>query len=135
MASTKSVIPDCYPLLCRCCCSVRNFIVIQVDANVFYRGWDQTGSNGANLSFPIEFGINAGTAPTSKEADRDNWIVGLVNSAPYIASAFLCVGLLPNVLNPADTPHPAVVGVATRSITTLGDEERSFSLQCSVCYL
>lgn len=25
------------------------------------RGWDQTGSNGANLSFPTEFGIDSKT--------------------------------------------------------------------------
>lgn len=44
------------------------------------QGWDQTGSNGANLSFPDEFGIGSGT-------DYDTWIVGLVNAAPYMASA------------------------------------------------
>lgn len=44
------------------------------------RGWDQTGSNGANLSFPVAFGINENSA-------RGQWIVGIVNAAPYIASA------------------------------------------------
>lgn len=46
------------------------------------QGWDQTGSNGANLSFPVEFGIG-GTS------DYDVFLVGLVNAAPYISSAFL----------------------------------------------
>lgn len=46
------------------------------------QGWDQTGSNGANLSFPKEFGINSGTG-------RDQWLVGLVN-----AIIFLTAGLL-----------------------------------------
>ncbi|CAM1505188.1 Fc.00g108250.m01.CDS01 [Cosmosporella sp. VM-42] len=45
------------------------------------QGWDQTGSNGANLSFPEEFGI-AGTG-------RDEWIVGIVN-----AIIFLTAGLI-----------------------------------------
>ncbi|KAI5449058.1 hypothetical protein NCC49_005362 [Naganishia albida] len=45
------------------------------------QGWDQTGSNGANLSFPAEFGIN--------KTYGDEWIVGLVNAAPYFASALL----------------------------------------------
>ncbi|KAG9240884.1 hypothetical protein BJ878DRAFT_523556 [Calycina marina] len=45
------------------------------------QGWDQTGSNGANLSFPEVFGIG-GTS------NHDTLIVGLVNAAPYIASAF-----------------------------------------------
>ncbi|KAG9233354.1 hypothetical protein BJ875DRAFT_512488 [Amylocarpus encephaloides] len=45
------------------------------------QGWDQTGSNGANLSFPAVFGIGADT-------NHDTLLVGLVNSAPYIGSAF-----------------------------------------------
>lgn len=50
------------------------------------QGWDQTGSNGANLSFPQEFGI----APVEGEPDydRNNWLVGLVNSAPYLTAVF-----------------------------------------------
>ncbi|KAK1229185.1 hypothetical protein PQX77_007757 [Marasmius sp. AFHP31] len=51
------------------------------------QGWDQTGSNGANLSFPQEFGIPFG--PGIPNSERNEWIVGIVNSAPYIASALL----------------------------------------------
>lgn len=50
-------------------------------------GWDQTGSNGANLSFPDEFGI-----PIDRDApnhEHNEWIVGLVNAAPYISSALV----------------------------------------------
>ncbi|KAI0539177.1 sugar transporter-domain-containing protein [Xylaria digitata] len=46
------------------------------------QGWDQEGSNGANLSFPRQFGIG-GTS------DRDVFLVGLINSAPYIGSALI----------------------------------------------
>lgn len=56
------------------------------------QGWDQTGSNGANLSFPQEFGIGAGflpPGPNNPNHNRDNWLVGLVNAAPYIASALV----------------------------------------------
>lgn len=42
------------------------------------QGWDQTGSNGANLSFPQEFGIYG-----------QDWIVGSVN-----AIIFLTAGLM-----------------------------------------
>ncbi|UZJ56265.1 hypothetical protein CBS101457_005585 [Exobasidium rhododendri] len=42
------------------------------------QGWDQTGSNGANLSFPTEFGI-----------ENEPWLEGIVNAAPYLASAGL----------------------------------------------
>ncbi|KIN03084.1 hypothetical protein OIDMADRAFT_160645 [Oidiodendron maius Zn] len=37
------------------------------------QGWDNTGANGANLSFPEEFGITDNT-----------WLVGFINSAPTI---------------------------------------------------
>lgn len=45
------------------------------------QGWDQTGSNGANLSFPKEFGIDG--------PGKDEWIVGLIN-----AIIFLTAGLI-----------------------------------------
>ncbi|KAK7028776.1 facilitated glucose transporter [Favolaschia claudopus] len=45
------------------------------------QGWDQTGSNGANLSFPEEFGI-AGTG-------RDEWIVGVVNSIIFLSAGLI----------------------------------------------
>ncbi|KAF7362073.1 putative polyol transporter 1 [Mycena venus] len=58
-----------------------------IDAPVNQYSWDQTGSNGANLSFPVEFGIDdSGTGPT---AERNQWIVGVINSAPYIAAAII----------------------------------------------
>jgi hypothetical protein len=44
-----------------------------------YRGWDQTGSNGANLSFPQVFNID--TDPTKDpRASRNQWLVGVINS-------------------------------------------------------
>lgn len=65
-------------------------VVCSIGAAV--QGWDQTGSNGANLSFPVAFGI-----PDSEEidgqpnpdAEKNLWLVGVINAAPYIASAFL----------------------------------------------
>lgn len=46
------------------------------------QGWDQTGSNGANLSWPEEFGLGHNT-------QRDAWLIGLVN-----AIIFLTAGLM-----------------------------------------
>lgn len=46
------------------------------------QGWDQTGSNGANLFFPTVYGI-------AKKDAHDQLIVGLVNAGPYIGSALL----------------------------------------------
>ncbi|KAI0206862.1 sugar transporter-domain-containing protein [Astrocystis sublimbata] len=51
------------------------------------QGWDQTGSNGANLSYPEVFGI-ADTGERCMAAgtcSRNSWIIGAINSAPYIA--------------------------------------------------
>ncbi|KFX93397.1 hypothetical protein O988_06847 [Pseudogymnoascus sp. VKM F-3808] len=44
------------------------------------QGWDQTGSNAANLSFPRFF--NIGT-----DSNHDQLLVGLINSATYIGSS------------------------------------------------
>jgi len=62
-------------------------IICSIGAAV--QGWDQTGSNGANLSFPLEFGIGEGENYASPNQVRDSWLVGLVNAGPYIGSAFL----------------------------------------------
>lgn len=42
----------------------------------------QTGSNGANLAFPTEFGIAGDSA-------HDKWLVGLINSGPTIATLLM----------------------------------------------
>ncbi|TDZ20166.1 Sugar transport protein 14 [Colletotrichum orbiculare MAFF 240422] len=55
------------------------------------QGWDQTGSNGANLSFPKEFRIPDDKTTCEElligeaECARNAWIVGAINSAPYMA--------------------------------------------------
>jgi hypothetical protein len=47
------------------------------------QGWDQTGSNGANLSFPQEFGLD------EENSVRDQWIVGLVNSIIFLTAGLM----------------------------------------------
>ncbi|EXL67777.1 hypothetical protein FOPG_16120 [Fusarium oxysporum f. sp. conglutinans race 2 54008] len=57
------------------------------------QGWDQTGSNGANLSFPQAFNIaDTGEACTAAgTCEINSWIVGAINGAPYMAIAlFAC---------------------------------------------
>ncbi|KAL2003984.1 hypothetical protein VTN02DRAFT_1280 [Thermoascus thermophilus] len=64
------------------------------------QGWDQTGSNGANLTFANDFGIPA-DGPECEAAgtcDRNQWIVGLVNAMPYIA-IWLLAGWLSDPIN------------------------------------
>lgn len=72
------------------------------------QGWDQTGSNGANLSFPIEFGIpdTVVEGQSAKEQEDHSWLVGLVNAAPYIGAALIgCwVSLNVSVTRPVANP-------------------------------
>lgn len=66
------------------------FTIILNSIAAAIQGWDQTGSNGANLSWPAAFHI-----PDFKpECEQPNeglgcganqWLVGLVNSMPYFA--------------------------------------------------
>ena len=58
------------------------FTIILCSIGAAVQGWDQTGSNGANLSFPDVFGIGS-------NSNHDKLIVGLINSAPYLGSAFI----------------------------------------------
>lgn len=62
--------------------------VILCSVGAAVQGWDQTGSNGANLSFPAEFGIPDNDT-SSPDYNHNLWLVGLINAAPYIASAFI----------------------------------------------
>lgn len=57
------------------------------------QGWDVTGSNGANLSFPDAFGIaDTGDACTAAGTCSSNsWLIGLINAMPFITlSLFAC---------------------------------------------
>ncbi|KAF2648061.1 MFS transporter [Lophiostoma macrostomum CBS 122681] len=45
------------------------------------QGWDQTGSNGANLSFPKAFGIDG--------KGRDEWIVGSINAVIFLTAGLI----------------------------------------------
>ena len=52
------------------------------------------GSNGANLSFPQTFGIaddpKIGQCSNADgSCDKNSWIIGFVNSTPYICIAVL----------------------------------------------
>ncbi|KAL8727745.1 MAG: hypothetical protein Q9166_005858 [cf. Caloplaca sp. 2 TL-2023] len=56
-------------------------VICSVGAAV--QGWDQTGSNSANLKWPDYFGLD------TDRNSNDFWILGLVNAAPYIAAALM----------------------------------------------
>ncbi|RJE23522.1 galactose-proton symport [Aspergillus sclerotialis] len=60
--------------------------IILCSVGAAVQGWDQTGSNGANLSFPDALGIPEKGGP---DAARNQWIIGLINAGPYIASTVI----------------------------------------------
>lgn len=59
------------------------------------QGWDQTGSNGANLTFAQSFGIpDSGDQCTADgSCESNSWIIGFVNASPYIAIALFTAWL------------------------------------------
>ncbi|EED19194.1 galactose-proton symport, putative [Talaromyces stipitatus ATCC 10500] len=59
------------------------FTIILCSIGAAVQGWDQEGSNGANLSFPDALGI----PEKGPQASRNQWLVGVVNAAPYIGAA------------------------------------------------
>lgn len=71
------------------------FAIVLSSIAAAIQGWDQTGSNGANLSFPQDFGIDddptANPAPCLAKGvcERNQWLVGVINSMPYFAIFFL----------------------------------------------
>ena len=75
------------------------FTVILCSIGAAVQGWDQTGSNGANLSWPDDFQVPDAVPKTGAvpgvNYGTNSWIVGVVNSGPYIGSAFLYVPNLP----------------------------------------
>merc|ERR1712230_156820 len=52
------------------------FTVFLCSLGAAVQGWDQTGSNGANLSFPQEFGI---PLDDPVHAEANEWLVGVIN--------------------------------------------------------
>ncbi|EED18210.1 MFS sugar transporter, putative [Talaromyces stipitatus ATCC 10500] len=56
------------------------------------QGWDQEGSNGANLTFQESLGISEkspGPCDLDGTCDRNLWLVGVINSTPYLIIAIL----------------------------------------------
>ena len=57
------------------------FTIILNSIAAAIQGWDQTGSNGANLSWPDDLGL----PEDGPNGATNQWIVGVVNSMPYFA--------------------------------------------------
>ncbi|KAK9472296.1 uncharacterized protein V1510DRAFT_417876 [Dipodascopsis tothii] len=55
-------------------------LVVLCSVAAAVQGMDETVINGANLFYPKHFGVGS-------DSDHDTWIVGLVNSGPYLCCA------------------------------------------------
>ncbi|AOA65193.1 Putative myo-inosiltol transporter [Komagataella phaffii CBS 7435] len=58
------------------------YLIIMASMGACVQGMDESVINGANLTYPAGLGIGS-------DSERDSWLQGLVNSAPYI-----CCGLI-----------------------------------------
>ena len=50
------------------------------------QGWDQTGSNGANLSFPEDLGLRS---DDPAQQNINDWIVGVINAGPFLCASLI----------------------------------------------
>ncbi|KAJ6164920.1 hypothetical protein N7470_003592 [Penicillium chermesinum] len=82
------------------------------------QGWDNTGANGANLSFPEEFGIADNT-----------WLIGVINSGPTL------FGLLRSACHLCGGHHisNAAKRLGCRSSEQLAGQTRNYLLNRSIC--
>ncbi|KAF7528865.1 hypothetical protein PCG10_009579 [Penicillium crustosum] len=71
------------------------YTVVLNSISAAIQGWDQTGSNGANLTFDVQFGIpnNSPQCPDPETCKRNQWIVGFINATPYITICLLVAWL------------------------------------------
>ncbi|OCK79526.1 MFS transporter [Lepidopterella palustris CBS 459.81] len=77
------------------------FTIILNSIAAAIQGWDQTGSNGANLTFFNDFGI-PDSGPICEAAgtcDKNSWLIGFINSCPYIAIALFAAWISDPVNN------------------------------------
>ena len=78
MEPTERSLLYSHSMLHRSSCTVRSFyLMLQCLFRTVFRGWDQTGSNGANLSFPDEFNIRLDDPVFGS---KNQWIVGAINA-------------------------------------------------------
>ena len=75
------------------------FTVILCSIGAAVQGWDQTGSNGANLTWPVAFGVPDSPVVKNQpvagvDYSKNSWIVGVVNAGPYLGSAFMYVSAI-----------------------------------------
>ncbi|THY97316.1 MFS transporter [Aureobasidium pullulans] len=102
---------------------------------VAIQGWDQTGSNGANLSFPQEFGIaDTGTVCESiGNCERNSWIVGAINAAPYMALCVIACWLSDPVNHYIGRRGAIFVGAIFSLLAPIGQALAQSWLQILIC--
>ncbi|TIA82686.1 MFS transporter [Aureobasidium pullulans] len=101
------------------------------------QGWDQTGSNGANLSFPQEFGIaDTGTVCESiGNCERNSWVVGAINAAPYMALCVIACWLLDPVNHYIGRRGAIFVGAIFSLLAPIGQALAQSWPQILICHI
>lgn len=87
MVAAKVAIPRYRSLLDVCGRSRNGYAVFSPSDESEHHGTDESSDetvvNGAQIFYSVQFGIG------DKNSDRDSWLVGLCNSAPYLCCAFI----------------------------------------------
>lgn len=111
------------------------FTIVLNSISAAIQGWDQTGSNGANLSFPQAFGIaDSGQACTAAgTCERNSWIIGAINGAPYMAICLLYARSLLGTVTTLTMDYSVPVGYQIRLTTSLDAEAPSSLALYSAC--
>ncbi|KAK5130898.1 hypothetical protein LTR08_001561 [Meristemomyces frigidus] len=64
--------------------------IITLCVAAIVQGWNQTGTNGANLNWPEQMGLTELTDLKGVDkTGRDTWIFGIVNAAPYLSASLV----------------------------------------------
>ncbi|KAH8928516.1 hypothetical protein BT69DRAFT_1311411 [Atractiella rhizophila] len=64
-------------------------MVILCSIGAVVQGMDEAVINGANLYFASQFGIDPGSSNNGGGSSKNQWLLGLVNSAPYLCCAVI----------------------------------------------
>ncbi|KAF7536992.1 hypothetical protein G7054_g4111 [Neopestalotiopsis clavispora] len=111
------------------------FTIFMTSIGAAIQGWDQTGSNGANLSYPQVFDI-AETGEACELAGtcaRNAWIVGAINSAPYMAICVIACWLSDPLNDLLGRRGTIFVGAVFSLIAPIGQAVSQSWVQILVC--
>ncbi|KAL0937100.1 sugar transporter [Colletotrichum truncatum] len=111
------------------------FTILMNSISAAVQGWDQTGSNGANLSFPQAFGISdrGDACLAAGTCERNSWIIGAINSAPYMAICLFACWLSDPINDWLGRRGAIFLGAIFSVVAPLGQALSQSWLQILIC--